>query len=87
MPKKRGPKTDVLDALLKRVDGLEAKLREKNAEQTSPTTSGEPSDSKTLDFTNPDTEEPAAKRLAADTTNSPTGDNSCNGTQPLAVPR
>ncbi|KAJ2903549.1 fungal specific transcription factor [Zalerion maritima] len=30
VPKKRGPKTDVLEALLKRVDGLEAKLKEKN---------------------------------------------------------
>lgn len=29
VPKKRGPKTDVLEALLKRVDGLEAKLKEK----------------------------------------------------------
>lgn len=29
MPKKRGPKTDVLEALLKRVDGLEAKLKSK----------------------------------------------------------
>ncbi|EGZ75774.1 hypothetical protein NEUTE2DRAFT_84578, partial [Neurospora tetrasperma FGSC 2509] len=28
VPKKRGPKTDVLEALLKRVDGLEAKLKE-----------------------------------------------------------
>lgn len=27
MPKKRGPKTDVLEALLKRVDGLEKRLR------------------------------------------------------------
>ena len=26
MPKKRGPKTDVLEALLKRVDGLEKRL-------------------------------------------------------------
>lgn len=33
MPKKRGPKTDVLEALLKRVDGLEAKLKGKK-EQT-----------------------------------------------------
>ncbi|KAL2192034.1 fungal transcriptional regulatory-like protein [Thermothelomyces heterothallicus CBS 203.75] len=31
VPKKRGPKTDVLEALLKRVDGLEARLREKKA--------------------------------------------------------
>ncbi|KAL2758139.1 hypothetical protein ACRALDRAFT_2099317 [Sodiomyces alcalophilus JCM 7366] len=33
VPKKRGPKTDVLEALLKRVDGLEAKLKEKAAEE------------------------------------------------------
>ncbi|GAB0145685.1 hypothetical protein EsHS_00006110 [Epichloe bromicola] len=33
VPKKRGPKTDVLEALLKRVDGLEAKLKEKNADE------------------------------------------------------
>ena len=34
MPKKRGPKTDVLEALLKRVDGLEAKLKEKGEPET-----------------------------------------------------
>lgn len=28
IPKKRGPKTDVLEALLKRVDGLERRLKE-----------------------------------------------------------
>ncbi|KKA26971.1 hypothetical protein TD95_004062 [Thielaviopsis punctulata] len=33
IPKKRGPKTDVLEALMRRVDGLEAKLKEK---RTSP---------------------------------------------------
>jgi hypothetical protein len=27
VPKKRGPKTDVLEALLKRVDGLEKRLK------------------------------------------------------------
>ena len=35
VPKKRGPKTDVLEALLKRVDGLEKRLKpedRKNAE-------------------------------------------------------
>lgn len=37
MPKKRGPKTDVLEALLKRVDGLEAKLKEKKEQPGSPT--------------------------------------------------
>lgn len=29
MPKKRGPKTDVLEVLLKRVDGLEKRLQDK----------------------------------------------------------
>ncbi|KAG6310140.1 hypothetical protein E4U44_005860 [Claviceps purpurea] len=33
VPKKRGPKTDVLEALLKRVDGLEAKLAGKHGHQ------------------------------------------------------
>jgi hypothetical protein len=28
VPKKRGPKTDVLEALLKRVDGLERRLKD-----------------------------------------------------------
>lgn len=37
VPKKRGPKTDVLEALLKRVDGLEAKLKEKKEQPGSPT--------------------------------------------------
>lgn len=44
MPKKRGPKTDVLEALLKRVDGLEAKLKEKkeNGGSSPTTTEDEP---------------------------------------------
>ncbi|KAK3359039.1 fungal-specific transcription factor domain-containing protein [Lasiosphaeria hispida] len=37
VPKKRGPKTDVLEALLKRVDGLEARLKEKKTEPETPT--------------------------------------------------
>ncbi|TGJ81665.1 hypothetical protein E0Z10_g7106 [Xylaria hypoxylon] len=41
VPKKRGPKTDVLEALLKRVDGLEAQLKDqKKTGDTSPTTEG-----------------------------------------------
>ena len=35
IPKKRGPKTDVLEALLKRVDGLEKKLQDKNESNAS----------------------------------------------------
>jgi hypothetical protein len=35
VPKKRGPKTDVLEALLKRVDGLEARLKDKKTEEGS----------------------------------------------------
>lgn len=45
MPKKRGPKTDVLEALLKRVDGLEAKLKEQNDGEKTPTLSTGPSNS------------------------------------------
>ncbi|KAK3377939.1 fungal transcriptional regulatory-like protein [Podospora didyma] len=42
VPKKRGPKTDVLEALLKRVDGLEARLKEKKAEPEIPTSEDAP---------------------------------------------
>lgn len=38
IPKKRGPKTDVLEALLKRVDGLEAQLKDHRKADASPTT-------------------------------------------------
>ncbi|KAI1207319.1 uncharacterized protein F4807DRAFT_184513 [Annulohypoxylon truncatum] len=41
VPKKRGPKTDVLEALLKRVDGLEAQLKDRRQSDASPTT-GQP---------------------------------------------
>lgn len=40
VPKKRGPKTDVLEALLRRVDGLEAKLKETKTEAGSSTSEG-----------------------------------------------
>jgi len=36
VPKKRGPKTDVLEALLKRVDGLEKKLRDEKKTHSPP---------------------------------------------------
>ncbi|KAI2606374.1 uncharacterized protein GGS25DRAFT_533440 [Hypoxylon fragiforme] len=36
IPKKRGPKTDVLEALLKRVDGLEAQLKDHRTTDVSP---------------------------------------------------
>lgn len=48
VPKKRGPKTDVLEALLKRVDGLEAKLKEKKEQPGTPTTEEEPATPVTL---------------------------------------
>ncbi|KAK7991931.1 fungal transcriptional regulatory-like protein [Apiospora saccharicola] len=38
VPKKRGPKTDVLEALLKRVDGLEQKLKDQKNSDSSPGT-------------------------------------------------
>lgn len=40
VPKKRGPKTDILDALLKRVDGLEQRLKDQKQPETSPTDPG-----------------------------------------------
>ncbi|KAK2778856.1 hypothetical protein FQN52_002671 [Onygenales sp. PD_12] len=39
IPKKRGPKTDVLEALLKRVDGLEKRLQEEKRSRSPPDTS------------------------------------------------
>ncbi|KAH8670821.1 fungal-specific transcription factor domain-containing protein [Xylariales sp. PMI_506] len=42
VPKKRGPKTDVLEALLKRVDGLEQRLKDQNKPEPSPTTEEPP---------------------------------------------
>ncbi|KAJ9156148.1 Fungal-specific transcription factor domain-containing protein [Pleurostoma richardsiae] len=53
VPKKRGPKTDVLEALLKRVDGLEQKLKEKKEPATpttesAPTQTGDASSSRTV---------------------------------------
>ena len=54
VPKKRGPKTDVLEALLKRVDGLERRLKdEKKSTSQSPNNE---TGSSTLD--NPEKESP-----------------------------
>ena len=68
IPKKRGPKTDVLESLLKRVDGLEAQLREKN-EQTSPTAAESTAQPPTKDD---DSTEPAQKRIAVEISIPPT---------------
>ena len=45
VPKKRGPKTDVLEALLKRVNGLEERLKDEKKAESESVDSGEPSDS------------------------------------------
>ncbi|KAM0457706.1 hypothetical protein ACHAPV_006601 [Trichoderma viride] len=73
VPKKRGPKTDVLEALLKRVDGLEAKLKEKNAESEQPSssesTTQEPQAAESATKRQPaerDAAEPVAKRRATE---------------------
>jgi hypothetical protein len=73
VPKKRGPKTDVLEALLKRVDGLEQRLKEKkSADGASPTTEEIPISAAEEDAsaeelaenqsTTPTTDEPKANR-------------------------
>jgi hypothetical protein len=64
-----------LEALLKRVDGLEAKLKEKNAGEKTPTTPTLPSvsdeaSSSTATDPVPDSE-PNAKSLAVDTSQLP----------------
>lgn len=71
VPKKRGPKTDVLEALLKRVDGLEAKLKEKNAEDPEGTAS-ELQAAILEQVEAADNAEPAAKRQASEGKSSPT---------------
>lgn len=40
VPKKRGPKTDVLEALLKRVDGLEKRLKDEKKSNSPNTNEG-----------------------------------------------
>jgi hypothetical protein len=70
VPKKRGPKTDVLEALLKRVDGLEAKLKEKNAGEQAPveqapSLTAEDASSSSAPEPSEDNE-PSSKRLALD---------------------
>ncbi|CAK7232681.1 hypothetical protein SBRCBS47491_008354 [Sporothrix bragantina] len=44
VPKKRGPKTDVLEALLKRVDGLEQKLKDQKKDGAGDDTAAESSE-------------------------------------------
>ncbi|KAK9774495.1 putative Fungal-specific transcription factor domain-containing protein [Seiridium cardinale] len=73
VPKKRGPKTDVLEALLKRVDGLEQKLKESKKPEDSPNADELPLSATTEDGASeaapsetqedaPSTAEPKAKR-------------------------
>ncbi|KAG6062546.1 hypothetical protein E4U32_002207 [Claviceps aff. humidiphila group G2b] len=70
VPKKRGPKTDVLAALLKRVDGLEAKLAGKHGHQDLAKT--EVSGKGPLDKERPTVDAgPASKRIATETSDRP----------------
>ncbi|KAI5284122.1 hypothetical protein KEM54_001577 [Ascosphaera aggregata] len=79
VPKKRGPKTDVLEALIKRVDGLEKRLKEEQRTPTDAATSepeahnspsaGVKRSSEHLDDQSPDapnnTKEPSPKEPSA----------------------
>ncbi|KAG5972825.1 hypothetical protein E4U58_006101 [Claviceps cyperi] len=70
VPKKRGPKRDVLEALLKRVDGLEAKLAGKHGHQD--LTKTEVSGKGPLDNERPtDDAGSASKRIATETSDRP----------------
>ena len=65
IPKKRGPKTDVLEALLKRVDGLEAQLKDTRSGEQTPAASPRSLDSLAMqDMDDVPCEEPSRKRLA-----------------------
>lgn len=78
VPKKRGPKTDVLEALLKRVDGLEAKLKEKNTGDGTDAPEASSSDLQNAIIDEPDTSEtpePPSKRVVNSESKSPTGPN------------
>jgi hypothetical protein len=68
VPKKRGPKTDVLEALLKRVDGLEQKLKEKKAAEST-TTPSEKS-------RRPVHDDPSSNAESSSTSTTDTGNNS-----------
>ncbi|OAA72745.1 Fungal specific transcription factor [Akanthomyces lecanii RCEF 1005] len=75
VPKKRGPKTDVLEALLKRVDGLEAKLKEKNVEDGTDTgaESSEAPSAEPEEAGRSEANEPPPKRFAIALEKSPSG--------------
>lgn len=76
VPKKRGPKTDVLEALLKRVDGLEQKLKESKKPDDSPSADEPPLSAATEDGASnhapsetqedASSAEPQAKRIATE---------------------
>lgn len=85
MPKKRGPKTDVLEALLKRVDGLEAQLKEKKTEEGGSSADGASDDAqpKAEEADSTDVQEPPAKRRAGEDNTSPTS----NRAVPLLAPK
>ncbi|KAI0146940.1 hypothetical protein GGR57DRAFT_279677 [Xylariaceae sp. FL1272] len=70
VPKKRGPKTDVLEALLKRVDGLEAQLKEKKTSDTSPT-GEQPSPSAVIEDVDDNTEVSSPEKIARASTVEP----------------
>ncbi|KAI1416245.1 hypothetical protein F5Y13DRAFT_206254 [Hypoxylon sp. FL1857] len=74
VPKKRGPKTDVLEALLKRVDGLEAQLKDHRKGDASSSTEDPPriateeTSSNVESVVADSASEPKTKRPALDTT-------------------
>lgn len=74
VPKKRGPKTDVLEALLKRVDGLEAKLKEKNTDGEALKGGESAVIEAEDDDDDADIAEPAPKRLATESSKSSDGE-------------
>jgi hypothetical protein len=58
VPKKRGPKTDVLEALLKRVDGLERRLKDEKKAHSDHSPGNDSGPSANGDSTNGDVQAP-----------------------------
>lgn len=75
VPKKRGPKTDVLEALLKRVDGLEKRLHSEGKSDTLPDAESSTSQETASDGKNGNTPVPAPRPLLEIAPNPPASAN------------
>lgn len=81
VPKKRGPKTDVLEALLKRVDGLERRLKDEKKSNSSHSPNGENGQSGVEESLNDDSHQ--RPQLDTNVANSATGESAVYSPTPV----